>query len=84
MTNKQINQVIKEMRIWSKAYHDKFKDGNTFWDMFFRELRSKLIEHCTHREDTYTDDKDRTDTDVEVIEINSFDDLIWFFNKMIR
>jgi len=71
------------MRIRSKVYHDKFKDGNTFWNMFFRELRSKLVEHCTHREDTYTDDEDRTNPDIQVVELNSFDDLLRLLNKII-
>jgi len=84
MTNKQINKVIKEMREWSKMYHDKFKDGNTFWEMFFKELRSKLIEYCNEKEEAYTDKKNTVEQEVEVIEISSFEDLIDFFNKMIK
>jgi len=37
----QTKQLIEHMKKWSKEHHWIYRDGNVFWDWFFKELEEQ-------------------------------------------
>ena len=47
----RINKIIKEIRQWQQMYDWKFKSWEIFWEMFYKELKSILIKHCSDNDE---------------------------------
>lgn len=45
---KQDNNIIEAMNKWRKEYHNKFKNWNIFWEMFFKKLEEELENNSSH------------------------------------